>query len=75
MPFVSVKVVEGTLSAEQKQQLITRLTDTIVSIDGEGARGVTWVVIEEIASGEWGIGGQLQTTAYINGLKAKGAAG
>jgi 4-oxalocrotonate tautomerase len=74
MPFVNVKVIEGTLTADEKQEMITRLTDTIVSIDGEGAREVTWVVIEEVASGEWGIGGQAQTTAEVMALKAANAA-
>jgi len=58
MPFVSVKVIEGTLDADQKQELITRVTDAVLAVDGEGAREVTWVVLEEIASGEWAIGGQ-----------------
>ena len=74
MPFVNVKVIEGTLDADQKQEMITRLTDTVVSIDGEGAREVTWVVIEEVASGEWGIGGQAQTTEEVMALKAANAA-
>ena len=74
MPFVNVKVIEGTLTADEKQEMITRLTDTIVSIDGKGAREVTWVVIEEVASGEWGIGGQAQTTAEVMALKAANAA-
>ena len=74
MPFVNVKVIEGTLDADQKQEMITRLTDAILSVDGEGAREVTWVIIEEIASGEWAIGGQAQTTEGINALKAANAA-
>ena len=74
MPFVNVKVIEGTLTADEKQEMIARLTDTIVSIDGKGAREVTWVVIEEVASGEWGIGGQAQTTAEVMALKAANAA-
>jgi 4-oxalocrotonate tautomerase len=74
MPFVNVKVIEGTLTADEKQEMITRLTDTIVSIDGKGAREVTWVVIEEVASGEWGIGGQAQTTEEVMALKAANAA-
>ena len=74
MPFVNVKVIEGTLTADEKQEMITRLTDTIVSIDGKGAREVTWVVIEEVASGEWGIGGEAQTTEHVMALKAANAA-
>jgi 4-oxalocrotonate tautomerase len=38
------------------------LTDTIVEIEGESMRPVTWCVIEEVASGESGIGGQPMRT-------------
>ncbi len=58
MPLLNVKVIEGVFSAAQKQEMITKLTDTMVSIEGEALRGVTWVVIEEVKSGDWGIGGK-----------------
>ena len=43
----------------QKRDMIEKLTDTMVEIEGENMRGVTWVVVEEVKSGDWGIGGQL----------------
>ena len=42
--------------------MIEKLTDTMVEIEGENMRGVTWVVIEEAKSGDWGIGGNALTT-------------
>ena len=42
----------------------------IVSIEGETMRGVTWVKIPEVASGEWGIGGQPLTTEAVKDLAA-----
>jgi 4-oxalocrotonate tautomerase len=75
MPFVNVKLIEGVFDADQKQEMITRLTDTMVSIEGENMRGVTWVVIEEVASGEWGIGGQALSTADVKALAAGVAVG
>ena len=62
MPLIEVHVIENVFNAEQKRQMITRLTDAMVSIEGEAMRGVTWVKISEVASGEWGIGGQALTT-------------
>ena len=62
MPLIHVKVIEGVLTTAQKNSLITKLTDTMVSIEGENLRPVTWVVVEEVRSGEWGIGGQPLTT-------------
>jgi 4-oxalocrotonate tautomerase family enzyme len=49
------------ISAEQKQQMVQQLTETMVAIEGENLRQVTWVVIEEVRSGDWGIGGQSLT--------------
>jgi 4-oxalocrotonate tautomerase len=39
-----------------------KLTDAMVGIEGENMRSTTWVKISEVASGEWGIGGQALTT-------------
>ncbi len=70
MPFVNVKLIEGVFSAAQKQEIITKLTDTMVSIEGENMRPVTWVVVEEVKSGDWGIAGKALTTADVKALAA-----
>lgn len=70
MPFINVKLIEGVFSPEQKQQIVRKLTDAMVSIEGEAMRGVTWTVIEEVKSGDWAIGGQPLTTADVKALAA-----
>ena len=70
MPFVNVKVIEGVFSAQQKQDMVRKLTDTMVDIEGENMRSVTWVVVEEVRSGDWGIGGNALTTADVKALAA-----
>jgi len=70
MPFINVKLIEGVFSPEQKQQIVRKLTDAMVSIEGEAMRGVTWNVIEEVKSGNWAIGGQPLTTADVKALAA-----
>ncbi len=74
MPFVNVKIIEGVFTSEQKQVMVERLTDAMVSIEGEAMRGVTWVVLEEVASGDWGIGGSCLTTEDVRALAATPAA-
>ena len=69
MPFLNLKVIEGVFSPEQKQEMITRLTETMVEIEGEAMRGVTWVVVEEVQSGDWGIGGQALRTEDVKALQ------
>jgi 4-oxalocrotonate tautomerase len=70
MPLVQVKVIEGVFSAAQKQQMISKITDAMVSIEGENMRGVTWVVVEEVKSGDWGIGGNPLSTADVKAMAA-----
>lgn len=70
MPLLNVKLIEGVFSAEQKQEMIEKLTDAMVEIEGENMRGVTWVVIEESKSGDWGMGGRAITTEDVHALAA-----
>ena len=52
MPLINVKVIEGVFTPAQKTQIAERLTDAMVSIEGENMRQVTWCVIEEVNSDE-----------------------
>lgn len=69
MPFVNVKVIEGVFTSDQKREIIHRLTETMVEIEGENLRPVTWVVIDEVNSGDWGIAGNGLTTADVHALQ------
>ena len=70
MPFINVKVIEDVFTPDQKREIIERLTDAMVSIEGENMRSVTWVVVEEVASGAWGIGGKPLSTEDVKALAA-----
>ncbi|WP_040339368.1 tautomerase family protein [Candidatus Blastococcus massiliensis] len=70
MPFINVKVIQGVFTPDQKHAIVERLTDAMVAIEGEAMRGVTWVVVEEVASGDWGIGGTCLTTTDVKALAA-----
>lgn len=70
MPFINVKLIEGVFSADQKAQIIRKLTDAMVAIEGEAMRSVTWCVLEEVQSGDWGIAGNPLSTADVKALQA-----
>ena len=72
MPLIEVHLIENVFNPDQKRQMIEKLTDAMVSIEGENMRGVTWVKISEVSSGEWGIGGQPLTTQAVKDLAAGG---
>lgn len=70
MPFINVKVIEGVFDAAQKRKIVEKLTDAMVGIEGENMRPVTWCVVEEVRSGDWGIAGKPLTTADVKNLAA-----
>ena len=74
MPLINVKVIEGVFSGSQKQEIVKELTDAMVRVEGENMRAVTWVVVEEVRSGDWGIGGNTLTTEAVKALAAGSAA-
>ena len=73
MPLVDIQLIEGVFDRAQKQEMIRKVTDAMVSIEGEAMRGVTWVRIQEIASGEWAIGGKGLTAADVKAMQKQHA--
>jgi 4-oxalocrotonate tautomerase len=51
-------------------QIVKKLTDAMVGIEGENLRPITWCVVEEVASGSWGIAGNPLTTDGVKSLAA-----
>ena len=70
MPLIDIQVLAGVFSAAQKENMIRKVTDTMVAIEGEGMRGVTWVRVIDVPSGQWGIGGKALTSADVKALQA-----
>jgi 4-oxalocrotonate tautomerase len=68
MPFIQIKVVAGVFTAQQKREIVERVTEALVAIAGEGMRQLTWCVVEEVPSGEWGIGGQSITADDVRAI-------
>ncbi len=72
MPLINVELIENVFTPEQKQQIISKLTDAIVSIEGEALRSVTWVKINEVKEGNWAIGGQSLRAADVHRMQKAG---
>ena len=71
MPLVEIHVIKGVFSPEQKSQMIAKVTDAMVSVEGEKLRGVTWVKISEVQGGDWAIGGQPLQAADVQKMAAE----
>jgi 4-oxalocrotonate tautomerase len=70
MPLATIKVIEGVFSGEEKQRMIEKVSDAMISIEGETLREKTVVILEEVKSGDWGIGGKTLTTGDVKRLRA-----
>jgi 4-oxalocrotonate tautomerase len=68
MPLVQISGIGGYLTLEQKKKLIEKVTDAVVSVEGEGLRPVTWVTIADIQPGAWGVGGKPVTDEDLRQL-------
>ena len=71
MPLVNIELIEGVFDTRQKQDMIRRVTDAMVAVEGEAMRPVTWVRVKEIPSGQWGIVGKGITAADVKVMQAK----
>jgi 4-oxalocrotonate tautomerase len=70
MPLVTVKVFENEFNTAQKAQIIQQVTEAMVSSIGEAVRPATWVLVEEIKSGDWGVGGHGLTLEEVQAANA-----
>lgn len=70
MPLATIKVIEGVFSGDEKQRMIEKVTEAMVSVEGENLRDKTLVILEEVKSGDWGIGGKSLTAEDVKHLRA-----
>ncbi|MBC2777351.1 tautomerase family protein [Parasphingopyxis marina] len=68
MPLVTIDVIKDVFTPDQKADMIAQVTDAMVAVEGEAMRPVTWVKINEIAQGDWAIGGQMLGAADVHAL-------
>jgi 4-oxalocrotonate tautomerase len=69
MPLINVRLIEGVFDSNEKAAMIDKLTEAMVEIEGESMREVTWVVIDEVKSGDWALGGRALTTEAVRSIK------
>ena len=70
MPFAQIKVIENVFDEQKKEQIIKRVTEALVSVEGEGLREKTVVVVEEVKSGNWAVGGNILSTDDVKKMSA-----
>jgi 4-oxalocrotonate tautomerase len=74
MPLVTIDVIEGVFTPEQKRELIAKVTEAMIAVEGEPMRPVTWVRIQEFAGGDWAIGGRALRASDVHAIAGGKAA-
>jgi 4-oxalocrotonate tautomerase len=74
MPLVTIDVIKDVFTPSQKRDMIEKVTDAMIAVEGEALRGVTWVRVQEVQQGDWGIGGKTLTAADVHALATSKAA-
>jgi len=70
VPLVDIKLIEGVFSEDEKKKLIKDVTDVFVSYMGENLRSYILVVVQEVKSGSWGVGGQAIGLDEVKAMEA-----
>jgi 4-oxalocrotonate tautomerase len=69
MPLINVKLIEDVFTPEQKAQMVEKLTEAMVAIEGENMRELTLVIIEDVKQGDWGVGGKTLRASDVHRLQ------
>jgi 4-oxalocrotonate tautomerase len=76
MPLVNIQVIENVFTPQQKKEMIEKVSEVMISIEGEALRPYTLVKIDEVKDGNWSVGGKVVTASDARRLgqtKAKAA--
>jgi 4-oxalocrotonate tautomerase len=73
MPLIDIELIKGVFTAEEKQAMIEKVTEAVLEVEGESMRSVTWVRVQEIASGEWAVGGKPLSATEVKQMRGRPA--
>jgi len=68
MPLVTIDVIKDAFTPDQKKKIIEKVSEAMIEVEGEALRPVTWVKINEIAQGDWAIGGKCLNAAAVHAM-------
>lgn len=74
MPLVTIDLIKDVFTPAQKGQMIDKVTEALIQVEGEALRQVTWVRINEFEGGDWAIGGKKLSARDVHALQAGKAA-
>jgi 4-oxalocrotonate tautomerase len=70
MPLVQIKLIKGVVTNEKKREMLSKVTEAVISVEGENVRPYTLVTIDEVESGDWAVGGRPLETDEVKAVIA-----
>ena len=70
MPFIDIKVIEGVFTHQEQRELVERVSEAVVAVEGEALRPYTHTVVTETPSGSWAIGGKAMAADDVKAARA-----
>jgi len=70
MPFIDIKVIQGVFTPEEKRELVERVSEAAIAVEGEALRPFTVTAITETPSGEWAVGGRTYTAEDVKAARS-----
>lgn len=70
MPLIQVKTFQNELTDAQSEALIAKITDAVAEVTSDKLRDVTWVIIDEVRDGRWGVGGNALGLSDVKAIMA-----
>ncbi len=74
MPLINIEVIENVFTSAQKKEMIEKVSETLIKIEGEALRPYTVVRIAEVKESDYAVGGKTLTAADVHGLQRAKAA-
>jgi 4-oxalocrotonate tautomerase len=71
MPLVTIDVIKNVFTPHQKEELIAKVTEAMIAVEGETMRPVTWVRINEFEQGDWAIGGKRLGASDVHAMAGR----
>ena len=74
MPFIDIRVIEGVFTPDEQRELIERVSEAVIAVEGEGLRASTHTVVTETPNGSWAIGGRAMTATDVKAKRTPAVA-
>jgi 4-oxalocrotonate tautomerase len=71
MPLVTIDLIKDVFPPRKKRELIDRVTEAMIAVEGEELRSVTWVRIREFEQGDWAIGGHALDAPAVRAMSSR----